>query len=156
MQLLCKIKPLFGGLWKKWRLPSSSFFCALRCGTKQNCLFLAFLKNLKKGNFVLRLSPWKKHQQKKQSTPRRRARKNEEDCSLHFILRPPKSGLILHRSCEIYDSGRPPETGQVTRSWLLIGQPPEKGVASMGRAHFSNILQHPGKVVAPLCTILNP
>ena len=41
-----------------------------------------------------------------------------------FFRRPPESGLILHRSCVIYDGCRLPETGHVTRSWLLIGQPP--------------------------------
>ena len=48
------------------------------------------------------------HRQKKQSTPRRRARKNEDDGSLHFLHRQPESGLILHRSFVIYDGGRPP------------------------------------------------
>ena len=48
------------------------------------------------------------HRQKKQSTPQQRARKNKEDGSLHFFHRPPESGLILHRSCVIYDGGGPP------------------------------------------------
>ena len=48
------------------------------------------------------------HRQKKQSTPRRRARKNEDDGSLHFLHRQPESGLILHRSFVIYDDGGPP------------------------------------------------
>ena len=44
------------------------------------------------------------HRQKKQSTPRRRARKNEDDGSLHFFHRPPERGLILHRkSVKIWD-----------------------------------------------------
>ena len=48
------------------------------------------------------------HRQKKQSTPRPRARKNEDDGSLHFLHRQPESGLILHRSFVIYDGGGPP------------------------------------------------
>ena len=72
-------------------------------------MFWLFWKKPKKGNFVLQFSPWKKHRQKKQCTPWRRARKNEEDGSLHFFHRPPESGLILHRSCVIYDGGRLPE-----------------------------------------------
>ena len=64
------------------------------------------------------------HRQKKQNTPRRRTRKNEDDGSLPFFHRPPESGLILNRSCiicVIYDGGRPPDTGHVTKSRLLIG-----------------------------------
>ena len=34
----------------------------------------------------------------------------------NFFCRPPESGLISHTSCVIYDGGRPPETGHVTRS----------------------------------------
>ena len=44
----------------------------------------------------------------KQSIPRQRTQKNEEDGSLHFFHRPPENGFILHRSCVIYDGGRPP------------------------------------------------
>ena len=61
----------------------------------------------------------------KKSTPQRRARKNEDNGSLTFLHRPPESGLILNRSCVIcviYDGGRPPESGHVTKSRLLIGQ----------------------------------
>ena len=68
------------------------------------------------------------HQNKKQNTPRRRARETEEDGSLPFLHRPPESGLILDRSCVIcviYDGGRLPESGHVTKSRLLIGQPQE-------------------------------
>ena len=59
---------------------------------------------------------------KKTKYTTRKSTKNKEDDSLHFFRRPPESGLILHRSCVIYDGGRPPETGHVTKSWLLIGQ----------------------------------
>ena len=48
------------------------------------------------------------HQNKKQNTPRQRARKNQDNGSLHFLHRQPESGLILHRSCVIYDGGGPP------------------------------------------------
>ena len=48
-------------------------------------MFWLFWKNPKKGDFVLRFSPWKKHQQKKQSTPQRRARKNEDYHHIRFL-----------------------------------------------------------------------
>ena len=67
MQLLCKIKLLSGGLWKKLRLPSSPFFRALCRGipcfsvdaffmekiAKQNSLFFGFFQksqNMSHGN----------------------------------------------------------------------------------------------------------
>ena len=68
--------------------------------------------------FLSMLFSWRKLQnkiacfdffEKGQKTPRRRAWKNEEDGSLHFFRRPPENGLILHRSCIIYDGGRLPE-----------------------------------------------
>ena len=68
---------------------------------KKNRLFWLFWKKLKKGDFVSQFSPC--IDRKKQSIPRWRARKNKEDGSLHFFHRPPESGLILHRSCVIYD-----------------------------------------------------
>ena len=79
---------------------------------KTTIVFVLKLQNkvaVKTANFVSQFSPWKMHQQKQQSTPWQRARKNKEDGSLHFFHRPPESGLILHRSCVIYDGSRPPE-----------------------------------------------
>ena len=76
---------------------------------KQNCLFLAFFKKVKQVILFHDFLHEKSIDRKKQSTPRQRARKNEDDGSLHFFHRPPESGLILHRSCVIYDGGRPPE-----------------------------------------------
>ena len=145
---------------KNWRCTFYSFFHALRRGVLCffcRCIFhgencktkspvLTFLKKAEKGDFVSQFSPWKMHQQKKQSTPRQRTWKNKEDGSLHFFRRPPESGLILHRSCVIYDGSRPPETGHVTKSWLLIGQPSEMAPSQ----HSVMVPQPCGKVPPPL------
>ena len=114
---LCKIKPLSGGLWKKWRLPSSSFFRALRCGVL--CFFLSmhfsWRKLWNKIAFFWLFSIKPKHVSWKwlyhlrfssygdfktsYSFYRQRTRKNKDDGSLHFFHRPPERGLILHRIC---------------------------------------------------------
>ena len=95
---------------------------------KQNHLFWLFWKKPKKPILFCNFLHEKCFDRKKQSTPRQRARKYEEDGS-H-----PESGLILHRSCVIYDGGRPPETGHVTKSRLLIGQPQEMVPQHCGKA----------------------
>ena len=60
--------------------------------------------------------------EKKTKNTTTKSTKNEEDGSLHFFRRPQESNLILYGSCIIYHGGRPPETGHVTKSRLLIGQ----------------------------------
>ena len=86
-----RLNHFLGVYRKKWRLPYSSFFRVIRRGVLcffcrctfhgENCEikspFSAFFKKVKTGGFVLWFSPWKMHRQKKQSTPWRRARKNE-------------------------------------------------------------------------------
>ena len=101
------------------------------------------------------------HRQKKQSTPQRRTQKNEEDGSLQFFRRPPEGGVIVHTSCIIYDGGRVAETGHVTRSQLLIGQPWEKGVLALGEGSFDpvKVWYAPGSLRSPgaikLCALVH-
>ena len=92
-------------------------------------MFWLFWKKPKKGDFVSQFSPWKMHWQKKQSTPRRRTRKNEEDGSLRFFRRPPESGLILHTSCVIYDVAG--------RLRLVTWLDPDCWLASLGRRYLA-------------------
>ena len=80
------------------------------------------------------------HRHKKQNTPQRRARKNEDDGSLPFLHRPPESGLILNRSCVIcviYDGGRLPESATIfcalRKIWVNINTPPRIGTLGLGR-----------------------
>ena len=86
---------------KNLRWPSFSFFlcssswCTLFFSVdaffmekfvKQNHLFCLFFKKVKTGDFVSQFSRWKMRRPKKQSTPRRSARKNEENSSLRFFI----------------------------------------------------------------------
>ena len=48
--------------------------------------FWVFMKNLKMGNFVLQISPWKKWLRKKQNTPWRRQRKMQQNCHFRFLI----------------------------------------------------------------------
>ena len=44
------------------------------------------MKNRKKGNFVMQISPWKKRLQKKRSKPRRPQRKIQQNCNLRYLI----------------------------------------------------------------------
>ena len=69
---------------------------------------LAFLKEAEKMRFSVAIFSMNIRRNKKQNTPRQRARRNEDNGSLHFLHRQPESGLIFHRSFVIYDDGGPP------------------------------------------------
>ena len=120
---------------KNWTCTFYSFFRALCRGVLcffcwcifhgENCEkkspFFSFFQKSQNRRFCFTIFSMKNALTEKQSTPRWRTRKNEEDGSLQFFRRPPESGLILHTSCVIYDSGRLADTSYVTRFWLLIG-----------------------------------
>ena len=55
-------------------------FCET-CGT-----LLAFFKKVKTSDFVWQFSPWKMRRPKKRSTPRRSARKMQDNSSLRFFI----------------------------------------------------------------------
>ena len=111
---------------KNLRWPSSLFFHPLHCGVlwffcpcifpgenrETKSLVLTFLKKAEKGKFVSQFSPWKMHRQKKQSTPQRRTRKNEEDGSLRFFIFETLSQRFLQnifRDFQFFDSTPLPE-----------------------------------------------
>ena len=52
----------------------------------QNRLFSVFSKKSKSGHFVLQISPWKQHPQKKWSTPRESQWKIQQNCRLRFFI----------------------------------------------------------------------
>ena len=52
----------------------------------QNRLFSVFSKKSKSGHFVLQISPWKQHPQKKWSTPRESQWKMQQNCRLRFLI----------------------------------------------------------------------
>ena len=86
---------------------------------------LAFLKEAEKTRFSFTIFSMNNALTEKTKYTTTKSTKNKDDGSLHFLHRQPESGLILHRSCVIcviYDGGRPPESGHVTKSRLLIGQ----------------------------------
>ena len=61
------------------------FLGVVICLTKSTCFF-DFLKNVKIGDFVLQISPWRQHLQRKWSIPQRSQRKMQQNCQFRSLI----------------------------------------------------------------------
>ena len=116
MRYLCTIKPLSGGLRKKWRLPSSFFPCCFFLSNhfswgilRNKITFFGFLKKSQNRHFCFAIFSMKNALTEKTKYTMTKSTEKQKRWQSSFFRRPPESGLSLHRSCEIYDGRRPPE-----------------------------------------------